>query len=357
MDNRPPAFQVGDFKTLPLYYLCGVTQETIAQFASGKVEIQYVPPEYPPFTYDLSSEWLGKVAKDSAVASQMVQDWLRHAASFQYFVQIKDDKDRMRISSLNSHTELVSALCDARLGIDTAPLWAKFDNLHPFELIHSEYRADNDRDVKYAEYAQRLAAAYERLSSKEFETIRLIQRIVRQIELKKGQWATMPLLSSPLSPITDAAAPKPIKLFYSYSHKDEGLRDQLETHLASLQRQEVITEWHDRNITGGTEWKGQIDENLERSEIILLLVSADFIASDYCYDIETKRALERHDEGSARVIPVILRACDWHGMPFQKLQAFPKDAKAITSWTNIDEAFTDVSKGIRKVAEELRKTK
>jgi len=115
-----------------------------------------------------------------------------------------------------------------------------------------------------------------------------------------------------------------------------------------LKRQGFISGWHDRRITAGDEWKAEIDEHLETAKVILLLISANFIASDYCYDVEMKRSLERHEEGTARVIPIILSPCDWNGAPFGKLQALPKDAKPITIWSNQDEAFADVAKGIRK---------
>lgn len=137
------------------------------------------------------------------------------------------------------------------------------------------------------------------------------------------------------------------RLFFSYSHKDENLRDRLETQLALLQRQGVIEVWHDRRITAGDEFAGRIDKELERADIILLLVSPDFLASDYCYDVEMTKALDRHAAGTARVIPVILRHCDWHGAPFGKLLAAPKDGKPITSWPDLDEAFLDVVQQIR----------
>jgi hypothetical protein len=93
----------------------------------------------------------------------------------------------------------------------------------------------------------------------------------------------------------------------------------------------VIHDWHDRKITAGSEWKGQIDQHLNTAGVILLLVSADFVNSDYCYDIEMKRALERHDKGEARVIPVILRPVgSWQDALFGKLQALPKDGKPVT---------------------------
>ena len=144
-----------------------------------------------------------------------------------------------------------------------------------------------------------------------------------------------------------------IAVFYSYSHKDEELRNELATHLTMLKRQHVIDDWHDRRITAGEEWKGEIDEHLNTCSVILLLVSSDFLASEYCYDIEMKRAMERHEAGDAVVIPVIIRSVDWTTAPFAKLQALPKDAKPVTSWVNRDEAFTDVTRGIRRAIEKL----
>jgi hypothetical protein len=127
----------------------------------------------------------------------------------------------------------------------------------------------------------------------------------------------------------------------------------LETHLSLLQDQGVISGWHDRRIAAGTEWDGAINKNLEEAGVILLLVSADFLASRYCRDVEVKRAMERHEAGTARVIPVILRSVDWHTAPFGKLEALPRDGKAVTSWKNRDEAFTDVARGIREAVKDL----
>ena len=146
---------------------------------------------------------------------------------------------------------------------------------------------------------------------------------------------------------------KPLCLFYSYSHRDKHLRDQLETHLAALQRQGLIQEWHDQQITAGADWEHEISEHLEAAHIILLLVSADFVASRYCYETEMARALQRHESGSARVIPIILRPCDWENSPLGRLQALPTSAKPITKWRIRDEAWMDVSRGLRKVIAEL----
>ena len=145
----------------------------------------------------------------------------------------------------------------------------------------------------------------------------------------------------------------PIDVFFSYSHKDEGLRDELATHLALLQRQRVIRSWHDRSIVAGQAWQAAIDEHLEKARIVLLLVSADFLASNYCYDIEMTRALERHDAGEATVIPIIVRDCDWSSAPFARLQALPKDATPVTSWQDRDGAWKSVALGIRAVVEKL----
>jgi TIR domain-containing protein len=150
---------------------------------------------------------------------------------------------------------------------------------------------------------------------------------------------------------------RPLELFYSYSHKDEELRDDLEEHLAMLKREGVITGWHDRRISGGREWEGQIDKHLNSADIILLLTSSAFLASDYCYDVEVTRAMERHEQEEARVIPVILRACDWHSAPFGKLQALPQDGKPIKQWPDPDVAFLDIANGIRRVAKEMKTTK
>ena len=162
---------------------------------------------------------------------------------------------------------------------------------------------------------------------------------------------------------TGAASPEPaitrkpdgpIRLFYSYSHKDEALRDELEEHLALLKRQGYIVGWHDRRIGAGEEWKGQLDKNLEEAQIILLLISPSFLASDYCYDIETKRALDRHDNGEAKVIPILLRPVDWEGAPFARLQGLPIDLRPVTTWTNKDEAFKNIAQGIRGAIEGMR---
>ena len=140
-------------------------------------------------------------------------------------------------------------------------------------------------------------------------------------------------------------------VFFSYSHADEELRNELEKHLAGLLRQGVITTWHDRRIGPGEELHGHIDEQLNAADIVLLLVSADFLASDYCYGVEMMRAMERHERAEARVIPVILRPCDWHGAPFGTLMAVPPDGKPVVKHATLDDGFLEVAKAIRQVAD------
>ncbi len=142
-------------------------------------------------------------------------------------------------------------------------------------------------------------------------------------------------------------------VFFSYSHADEALRDQLEKQLSMLKRQGVIETWHDRRIPAGSELDHSISEHVENDNILLLLVSADFLASDYCYDREMQRAMERHNAGNAVVIPVILRACDWQQAPFGKLMATPTDGRPITQWPDRDQAFLEVAKQIRSEAVRL----
>ena len=142
-------------------------------------------------------------------------------------------------------------------------------------------------------------------------------------------------------------------LFFSYSHRDETLRDELEIHLALLKRQGVIETWHDRRIGAGKDFAGEISQHLEGADIILLLVSPYFLASDYCHDVEMSRALERHQEGVARVIPVILHPCDWKSALFGKLLAVPRDGKPVSKYPNQHEAFLEVVQAVREAAEEL----
>lgn len=159
---------------------------------------------------------------------------------------------------------------------------------------------------------------------------------------------------------TNANTPSPggstklMEVLFSYSHVDEDLRNKLEIHLAMLKRDGLITAWHDRRITAGKRIDPEISEHLESAGIFLLLASPEFLASDYCVEIEMRRALERHEAGEARVIPVILRPCDWLNSPLKALRATPRDGKPIVKHANVDDAFLEVAQDIRAAIGELR---
>ena len=146
----------------------------------------------------------------------------------------------------------------------------------------------------------------------------------------------------------------PLKLFYCYAHEDKPLRDALDSHLSNLKWQNLVEIWHDGQISAGAEWENEIDKRLESADIVLLLVSSAFLNSKYCYGREMTRALQRHEEGTARVIPIILRPVHWENAPFSKLQILPTGAKPVTNWTNADEAYKDIAVQLDVVVRELQ---
>ena len=149
--------------------------------------------------------------------------------------------------------------------------------------------------------------------------------------------------------------PEKLSVFLSYSHEDEAMKTQLDRNLVMLRRSDKIRVWQDRQIMAGTEWDETIARELASADIILLLISVDFNNSQYIWEKELKVAMERHERKEARVIPIILRTCEWSEMPYAKLQALPTNAKPISSFADKDEAYTDVAKGIRMVVDHLLK--
>lgn len=149
----------------------------------------------------------------------------------------------------------------------------------------------------------------------------------------------------------------PISVFYSYSHKDKSYQGKLKTHLSVMRRQGFISEFSDQDIMPGQVWTDEINKHLKTADVILLLVSPDFMESDYCYTMEMEYAIQRHENGEAYIIPIILRPCDWKHSPLGKFQALPYRAKPVVRWTPQDEAFNDIAQGIRKVVNNLRKRK
>jgi hypothetical protein len=144
-----------------------------------------------------------------------------------------------------------------------------------------------------------------------------------------------------------------LKVFLSYAHEDEPMKDELMKFLVNLRRSQKISVWQDREIVAGQEWDSAIREELVSADIVLLLISADFNASDYIWNTELTIAMERHQQASARVVPIILRPCEWADMPYAKLQALPVGARPVSSYTNRDEAYTEIARGVRQVVDRL----
>lgn len=147
----------------------------------------------------------------------------------------------------------------------------------------------------------------------------------------------------------------PVRVFFSYSHADEALRDQLEKHLAVLKHEGTISTWHDRRMMPGDIIDWEIDAELNKADIILLLVSSDFLSSNYCYNIEQAKALQRSAEGTCRIMSVILRPCDWQASKIGHFLAAPKDGKPISTWPDVDEALFEVARAVRQAAHSLEK--
>lgn len=150
---------------------------------------------------------------------------------------------------------------------------------------------------------------------------------------------------------------KPVKIFISYAREDEAYKDKLQTSLAILQREGFIDTWDDRQILGGQVWDDKIKAALDAAQIILLLVSADFLASAYIFDVEIKHAMEKHHSKKAIVVPIILRSCLWEIAEFNGLTAFPKDGLPVGSWEDEDEAFFDIVSGIKQLIEPTTEAK
>ena len=148
-----------------------------------------------------------------------------------------------------------------------------------------------------------------------------------------------------------------ITVFYSYAHEDEGMRNELAKHLKPLVREKIIDEWYDRKIEPSTKWNDEIQSKMDSADIILLLVSPDFLGSDYCAEMEIPMALSRHAANKAKVIPIILRTCGFQYTPLAALQCYPTEAKPVDTWLSKDAAYADVAGHIRAAVTALRKSR
>ena len=147
-----------------------------------------------------------------------------------------------------------------------------------------------------------------------------------------------------------ASTQRPLSVFISYAHEDEQYRRELDRHLTFLRRGGRLSIWHDRMLRAGDEWEHHIDEQLEVADIILLLISPAFAASEYCWSVETKRALERYEQNDTIVVPILIRpVAGWADTPIGRLQALPRNARPVASWPNRDEAFYSIAEGLREL--------
>jgi len=155
-----------------------------------------------------------------------------------------------------------------------------------------------------------------------------------------------------LAPITETDennSRQGFAFFISYAHKDEIFKDELKKHFSGLRRNGFIRDWDGRAIFPGEDWDYEIKQKLEQAHVILFLISSDFMDSDYINDVEIKRAIDRHNEHHVKIIPVIIRPCDFDSLPLKKYQAVPKDKRPISSWENRDEAYLDVVNQIKRI--------
>ncbi|HEY0755677.1 MAG TPA: TIR domain-containing protein [Ktedonobacteraceae bacterium] len=143
--------------------------------------------------------------------------------------------------------------------------------------------------------------------------------------------------------------PAPVEICLLYSQTDEDLKQSFLKHMAVLGRAERAIVWHDRDIQAGDDLNQQVDRRLASAPIILMLISADFIASDYCYSDKMEIAMKRQEKGEARVIPLIIRPVDWEETPFHKLKALPTNLKPVSKWHCEDEAWLEIVQGIKAI--------
>jgi predicted helicase len=144
-------------------------------------------------------------------------------------------------------------------------------------------------------------------------------------------------------------ASDPIRLVYIYAPEDRPLLEDLEKHLAPLQRQGLITTWHGGKLLPGSDRQRERERRLEQAQIVLLLISPDLLATDDCYDATMQRTLERQRRGTLHLVPVLLRPVNWQGTPFAHLEPLPSNAQPVTLWKNRDAAFADVVGGLREL--------
>jgi internalin A len=223
-----------------------------------------------------------------------------------------------------------------------------------FEHIHRSYRFKVNSFVPI-ETVPGLAIEYDKLLAAEQAGLRSFPEYATGRFVDINVAAMLEGVDLNANPDRLGADRRSVKMFVSYSHQDERHRETLESHLKVLSRVGLLDVWHDRRIDPGGDWRGEIDATLEEADVVVLLVSADFLASDYCADVELWRARERRAAGACRVVPVIVRDCNWKKLPeLADLQALPGDGRPITTWPDTDTAWRTVADGLEQVITALR---
>lgn len=219
-----------------------------------------------------------------------------------------------------------------------------------------EWKA-NTRKLVRAHFGRETAAAFDAVGDPEVlgPTVPFLEDVIAKYETFLSGLAAQ--VSAPASQEVETVTvdpDRPLAAFCSYASKDDPFREQLQTAVAMLERQGLLKIWHFRELEPGVEWDAEIRRQLAASQMILLLVSPDFLNSRYSWNEEVNYALKRHAEGTARVIPIILRPCDWKHAPLNTLQALPKDGVPITQWPDRDAAWQNVTEGLRRAVSSIR---
>ena len=161
--------------------------------------------------------------------------------------------------------------------------------------------------------------------------------------------AALPALASPRPTLARRAA----EAFLSYAPADAPLARAFEAHLAALKRDRLLATWHEGLVSPGLAWDEATCRRLDTAHLILLLISADFLTSDRCYNVHLVRALRRHEAGLARVIPILLRTCDWRTATLAAFEPLPKNHTPVTAWSDQDSAFAEIAASLRQALEAL----
>jgi hypothetical protein len=262
--------------------------------------------------------------------------------------------------------ELADALLDAIDEAKTLPTrhlqQGGSNTLLHFRNALAEWKANTKKLVR-AHFGRETAATFDAVGDPEVlgPTVPFLEEVIAKYDLFLSALATQVLAAASPSAETMSESEKdldrPIAAFCSYASKDDPFREQLLTAIAMLERQGLLKIWHFRELEPGVEWDAEIRRQLSASQMILLLVSPDFLNSKYSWNEEVTYALKRHAEGSARVIPIIIRPCDWKHAPLNTLQALPKDGVPITQWSDRDAAWQNVTEGLRRSIASIRAAK